>query len=309
MNKIINFHHVNDSRWFEKIVCLLKSKYRLVDIETVYEFYKGKHTFRNACHITVDDGDMSFYKFIFPVLKKHKIPATVFVSPKIIVDRSNYWFQEILGYNQDVLKKIIVEKSDVSLSSIQGYDIECILKTHSISQIHEIIHRYQKTTNTPKKAFQNMSMEMLKDVERSRLVTIGSHTANHPILQNESDDNSKSEITGSVDQLSALLSKKVRFFSYPNGIPNLDFSKREETYLKGAGVELAFTTESKNFLKENNRMRVPRIGVSNVEKMFFIKSKLLIGSPWEQLKKVKSSGEHSQRKRLSKIFRTAEFQR
>jgi len=76
------------------MILLLKSKYSLVDLNFFENLnnYKKKKGF---CHITFDDGDKTFYTVAYPILKKHNVPATLFVSPKIVVKQENFWFQEI----------------------------------------------------------------------------------------------------------------------------------------------------------------------------------------------------------------------
>ena len=99
MNRVINFHRVTDHQWFDTLICFLKSKYNLVDVQALKEFYDGNLNLKNACHLTIDDGDESFYNIIFPVLKKHKVPASLYVSPKICREKRNFWFQEIEEYD------------------------------------------------------------------------------------------------------------------------------------------------------------------------------------------------------------------
>jgi len=304
MNKIINFHLVNDIDWFDRMICFLKSRYEMIDIDTLFQYYSGNINLNNTCHITVDDGDKTFYDIIFPVLRKHNVPASLFVSPKICEEKLNYWFQEIEGYDENKFRNVIADLSGVTFNSVARYSIPSVLKTMQVSQLHEIISRYQKLTNTPPKVFQNMTVSDLKEVDRSGLVSIGAHTLNHPILANESAENSKHEIAVSINDLSAILGHEVNYFAYPNGIPMLDFTEREEEYLKDCKVRLAFTTEAKNITLNDSHMRIPRIGVSNNENPLFLKIKLLFGSSWDKLKRLKTTGEFSERKRLRQLITT-----
>ena len=302
MNKILNFHQVNDGAWFERIVCYLKSKYKFIPIEILYEFYKGRVDLKNVCHITIDDGDKAFYNVIFPVLKKHNIPASIYVSPKICIEETNYWFQEINGYNQMELKRTIADMTGISLKYLIRYDSECILKTMTINQIIETIERYRKMTKTPKKSFQNMSVNNIRDVYQSGLITIGAHTMNHPVLKNEDDITSGYEISESVNELSNLLNQEIKHFSYPNGIPGLDFSEREKIYLIKSGIQLVFSTVSKNFVPYDDRTSIPRFGISDGENMSFFKTKMYLGSSWETITRLKPTGEYKQRQNLIRIF-------
>ena len=304
MNKIINFHHITDSAWLDNMITYLKTKYKFISVEEIYEYYQGTLDLRNTCHITIDDGDKSFYKYIFPVLKKHNVSASLYVSPKIIKERSNYWFQEIRGYNQIELRRIISDMSGISSQYLEKKHIESILKSFKISQIHEIINRYRKITRTSKKGFQNMTIDNLKEVNQSGLVTIGAHTLNHPILKNEDDISSRYEIEESIQELSTILNQKIEYFAFPNGIPELDFSEREINYLRELEIHLTFTTESRNFSIADDMLSIPRIGVSDAEGMLLFKSKMLLGSLWNPLVKLKPNGEFKERKKLIKSFST-----
>ena len=41
-NKIINFHEVNDIKWFENVIIILKKKYHLISINELEAFYYEK---------------------------------------------------------------------------------------------------------------------------------------------------------------------------------------------------------------------------------------------------------------------------
>jgi peptidoglycan/xylan/chitin deacetylase (PgdA/CDA1 family) len=304
MNKILNFHHVNDGSWFENIVCFLKSKYKLIPYEMVDEFYHGHVDLKNVCHITVDVGDKAFYNVIFPVLRKHNVPASIFISPKICTEGVNFWFQEIAGYNQMELKQIIADIAGISIKHLTHYDSENILKSMRISQINDVIKRYRRLTNTSKKPFLNMSVAELREVFNSGLITIGAHTMNHPVLANEEDKTSKDEIIDSITELSNIFNQKVKCFSYPNGIPQLDFSEREQNYLITSGIKIAFSTESKNFLPGDDFTKVPRFGISDGEKWTFFITKMCIGSNWDIITRMKPNGEYKQRQYLTGHFKS-----
>lgn len=302
MNKIINFHSINDIDWFENMVCFLKSKYTFITTDVLNEFYQGRINLKNSCHITIDDGDKSFYEFIFPVLKKYNVPASLYVSPKICSERSNFWFQEIIGYNPLVLKRVIADVSGISINFLAKYHTKSIMKTLQLSEIDETIKRYCKITNTSKKEFQNMSVDNIKEVDQSGLVVIGAHTMNHPILKNEDDISSQYEIKESINELSNLLNHEIKYFAYPNGIPGLDFSEREMSYLRESGIQLAFSTVSKSISTSENEMSLPRFQISNEESICFLRSKLFLNSHWETITRLKPTGQYKERLELMRVF-------
>ena len=107
MNRVVNFHSVNDKLWFESVVKILKSKYRIVSIGELEKYFYHGNDLVNSCHITCDDGDKTFYELLYPVLKEYNIPATIFVSPSVCKKGVIFWFQELRGYNEIEMKKII----------------------------------------------------------------------------------------------------------------------------------------------------------------------------------------------------------
>lgn len=65
---------------------LAATGYNVISLDQLSEYVagKGKSLPENAVVITVDDGYRSVYDEMFPVLKKHRFPFTVFVYPKFI---------------------------------------------------------------------------------------------------------------------------------------------------------------------------------------------------------------------------------
>jgi len=305
MNRILNFHEVYDYQWFDSLVGFLSSKYKMVSLDAINTSFYGDIHLKNACHITVDDGEKSFVENIFPIMKKYNVPVTLFVSPKIITNNLNYWFQEIRGYNPIYLTKIISDITGTSYELANNCDPVWILKTLTITEILEIIKKYQSANHTSSKKHQNICWKSLVKISQSELVTIGAHTMNHPILKNESGAESNFEISESVNELSNLLGYKIKYFAYPNGKRYLDFTNREEEILKKNDVQLAVTTEPGNLASNNDKMRVPRIGIPDGQKLPIVKLKLMLGSHLNSIRKLKVSEEVKQRNRITRKFSTS----
>lgn len=299
INKIINFHDVRNVIWFENTVNILSSKFDLVSIKDIEDFYYNGKSLKNSCLLTIDDGDKTFYNIIYPVLKKMNIPATLFVSPKICSELSNFWFQEIRVVDQEKMRKIISEHYQIDQKMLQPYSITVILKNMKISQIWNVIEKYNSIYNLPFRDPQNMSIEQLRQIDKEGLVSIGAHTMNHPILANETEESSKKEIVDSIRELESLLEHDIKYFAYPNGTPRLDFSVREIEILKNSNCRLAFTTEAKNFSIKDDPLSIPRFGFSK-GKQCFVKAKIFLGKNWDLLKHIKSKDEKQLRIEMSK---------
>jgi hypothetical protein len=192
---------------------------------------------------------------------------------------------------------ILARELNLSLEKIRETMFMNVLLCLTITQINRIITLYQKETNTPPKPFQNMNLAEILEVEQSGLVTVGAHTLNHPILKNENDEICYNEISESITELQNLLGHKVKYFSYPNGTPNEDFGDREIEILNKATIAIAVSTESKYISKDDNRLALPRLGLT-YGSMRFVKLKLSLASSWKFLKSLLQHSESKSRKKL-----------
>ena len=299
MNKIITFHDIASRSRFEETILLLKSMYSIVSIIEIEDFFYNKKNLKNSCLITFDDGDISFYQIAYPVLKKHNIPATIFVSPKICKEGKNFWFQELKGYDHAEMKKIISEFLPMSLDVLKRYPLKAILKCLKIDQIWDIIHIYQSRFNISTKAIQNLNIKQLLEIDSDGLVTIGAHTENHPILSNEEDGKSENEISNSFIGLKEILGHEIKYFAFPNGLPGVDFGQREINILKSNNCKLAFTNNTNNISYQTNPLSINRYGLSLGSKSY-IKSKLYLGKYWDISKELITNGEIKKRKEFRK---------
>ena len=303
---VLYFHRENDGAMFERIIIALKQRYQLVSLPVLEELMLNKGNLDRICHISFDDGDQSFYHIVFPVLKKHGVPVSLFLSPEILVSRGNYWFQEVNDYEEDLMRQIISTYYGLPVSRLEPFSIKDIIKQLPYSVISHLISTYRLEKKYEPKPPYNMSLAEVLEVENSGLVTIGAHSLHHPILQNEDDQNSLSEIRGSLHGLQQLLGHPVRYFAYPNGIPDIDFGEREINYLRDNGVTMAFSTELDHISPGVNmlsipRMGFPRMGLSPSNPLIYFR--LSLGKKWINIKTLGSTSEKRIREKLKLLFR------
>ncbi len=116
MLKALQFHRITKSFQF----CGTWNTPQQLDlfIDTIYKYgYEivlpgGK---RNGIIITFDDGEENLYKYAFPILKKYRCPAIVFLIGSYI-GRKNYWDISVTGKrNQHLNWKQIIEMKEVGI--------------------------------------------------------------------------------------------------------------------------------------------------------------------------------------------------
>ncbi|MDF2425436.1 MAG: polysaccharide deacetylase family protein [Nitrosopumilus sp.] len=239
----------------------MSKRYKFVSHQDMIDYYDRKISLKNSCHITFDDGDISVYNIAFPILKEKNIPATLFVSPLMISQGTNYWFQDLKHLDHEVVRqKFKLQVSDKP--GLESFGPNQFLKSQTFSTIDSIIRKVKNETH-PNIPSYNMSDEQLKELAESNFFTIGAHTLHHPILSNESDSISAGEILDSVRDLSILLNKKVDAFAFPNGLETIDYGSRELGIIKSSDVSVSYSCTYNFFSQKCNRYAIPRVEIEN----------------------------------------------
>ena len=120
--KVINFHEIQigDVTNIENLLTYLKTKKNLISANDLLAFMEGDLELPpNSYVLTADDGHASFYQQLFPILTKLDVPCSLFVSPKVIEEKVNYWFQEIVGFDSSRLRNIVSERINVPASFLE----------------------------------------------------------------------------------------------------------------------------------------------------------------------------------------------
>ncbi len=302
---VVMFHEINDSDWFDNVAAFFKKHYIMCGTDALAGNHSPNNKDKGFCHFSFDDGHKSFAKNALPVLIKHQIPVSLFISPKIVRENDLFWFQKVkllkrYGFTQFVQRRCSPDFPHFDLSS---YSASAILKCYEINSINMIIKEFCKTTEVQFPQNININCLDLEQILNSDLVEIGAHTMNHPILANESDESARAEIIDSITQVYELTHRKVVSFACPNGLPELDFGLREKQILVKSGISTNFTTITDYYSDRFDSMSIPRIGVTKGSTTF-IAAKIMFAKPWVYYRKeIMQNSEINQRRRLLLKFR------
>jgi peptidoglycan/xylan/chitin deacetylase (PgdA/CDA1 family) len=284
-NTVINFHVIQNTKWMDDILKMLTSHYKMVSVEQLENYYFNGLDLQNACHITVDDGDVSVYTHLFPLIKKYKIPISIYISPYVVISGKNFWFQEMMEYDLRLFLEYYNRLFGTKHIFINKYQVFGLIKSLPLKEIQTLIEGFKKENKIKDKPRRCLDVNQLLELHESGLVAIGAHTINHPILRNESYETVKDEVLRSVIELEKLLNSKVKYFAYPNGFPGIDFGEREMRILEECNIRLAFSTQSKNFSNLDHPLSVPRRGITKGGPIFVL-TKLALGDYWDSLKRI-----------------------
>lgn len=256
---VFYFHDEKNEILLEKKLKWFKSHFKILNYqEFINGFYKNSLP-NNSCLLTVDDGWLSTYEIVYPLLKKYNIPITIFVSPYITYTEENFWYYEIKNCEAGKFKSFLTN-NHYYRKGIEKFEIELLLKQININELTHLIKQYKEENSIPFLDRGFLNLKELLELSESGLVEIGAHTMHHPILALESYEISKKEISKSIEELSVILKKKITAFAYPNGLYGIDYGIREVEIVKEMGIKTAFSVNPGFIKSKTDPLMIPRLG-------------------------------------------------
>jgi peptidoglycan/xylan/chitin deacetylase (PgdA/CDA1 family) len=204
-----------------------------------------------SCVLTFDDGWNDFYTNAYPVLKKYRYPATVFLPTGYIGSNRMLWTDALArlmvkrkfdaGFLLDYVKdESIRKKLNKKYNRSNLHDLIHLVKTYSIEHNQEIYRNILMENDLMNECNSDfLTWEQIFEMKESGLIHFGSHTSEHVILTSVSVERARAELHHSRE---LLLNKKLVCsdfipFCYPNGTN----SKVVAEEVKSAGYSCAVT--------------------------------------------------------------------
>jgi len=227
---------------------------------------------KKSVAITFDDGWADNYEYAFPLLKKHNIPATIFLVSNLIDTSKTFWPERLVS-TITAIAKIDIDlfkleacswlhdldvqyKFSASPTTSELDEIINKAKRYSDNEIDKLIDELTQQINIPTKV-EILNWQQIKEMQSSLLVEFGSHTKNHTRMLSELSTNvMEDELIGSQSSLSTSLQSEIPLFCYPNG----DMTEKAEKIVS-KNYFGACTTKSGWVNSKSNYHKLPRIGI------------------------------------------------
>jgi peptidoglycan/xylan/chitin deacetylase (PgdA/CDA1 family) len=286
---IILYHHIGNKKDdyllnrintsdFEKQMKYLQSTHEIISLEKLIQAVTEKKTLpKKTAIITFDDGYKDNYTEAYPILKKYKIPATIFVTTGHIETDDIFWWNKI-GYVLCNTKLKKIELDDFG-------DISPPLMENMFYSLRMIYKKFKNIPEDRKKKLidlliQKSDVIIPKDLGKDLMLTwdniremnengidFGAHTVTHPILTNLSLDQAKFEIVESKKIIEKKLNKNITAFCYPNGFTT-DYNSEIIQILKDNGFLCSVTTVPKIVTIKSDLFELGRLPTGYDDKSF-----------------------------------------
>jgi peptidoglycan/xylan/chitin deacetylase (PgdA/CDA1 family) len=269
----ISANHIS-SNYFEEIISYCSKEFEIVPLKNIFSYSKNNAIgCKQKLAITFDDGYENNYSNAFPILKKYNVPATIFVVSKCIEEPEYilwYDYIDLLKSNFDIdfIKNkadLLTSEKKINLQKVQNWDqLKFFFKTLTTVEKELLLQRenpeVDEILKNKDKAFWKMlsSSQMLKMID-SGLIEIGSHTHNHPNLDQLVTEDILTEVQVSKALLSFNHQYEVNSIAFPDGAYNANVKK----ICLSCGYKNLLAVDYKLTEDKTDSVILPRFCISN----------------------------------------------
>jgi sugar transferase (PEP-CTERM/EpsH1 system associated) len=206
-----------------------------------------------AVAVTFDDGYADNYRHAFPILRKHGVPASIFVVTGALDRRTAFWWDAV-AQAVDRLRGLTARGGN-ELPAWLAARLDLLragARPREVARgIVQELNRLDRTareaalgallSTAPTGGAEGDGLLTWAEVrEMSRAgIEFGSHTVSHAFLDELPTAEAQREIEDSLERLASELGSPTRLFAYPRG----RVAEPIRALLRDAGVTVAVTTE------------------------------------------------------------------
>ncbi|HJT21824.1 MAG TPA: polysaccharide deacetylase family protein [Nitrospira sp.] len=232
---------------FASHVNYLRKRFVILPLEKVLELWQtGRLDARIAyCVITLDDGWRDNYDNAFPILKRHGVPATIFLATDYIGTTHWFWPDQaafVLGQAGQrignakmftTISRLICEQAEIKESERENFrsmfqsgddlDPDTFIewcKGLEADAVLRVVERLGQELGVelPRKRVL-LNWDEVREMSACG-VTFGSHSCSHRIMTQLSPSEARKELTESWQAMLQQGIKPIPVFCYPNGNAN-----------------------------------------------------------------------------------------
>ena len=280
---IVTYHRVTDKRLeemefslpflfvtqetFTKQLLFLKKHYRVTSFRELESLSSHGRLPRNSLIITFDDGYEDNFSRAYPLLKRHGVGSTIFLTVGVINDESVAWWDELFC-RMKALSRNGPKAEDTALSSelsemLRQFNDDASklfrdLNGRSESELRTLVDTLRGVSEVSEILLysENRFMTWEQAREMKGTVEFGSHTWSHLTLEGQAESRVRDELARSKEELEERLAEKVTAFSYPAG----SYSEEAKHLVGECGYSYAVTM-NKGINDERDKYALKRVNI------------------------------------------------
>jgi peptidoglycan/xylan/chitin deacetylase (PgdA/CDA1 family) len=232
---------------FERQMAVLSQCFNVLPLEDAVSRLKSDSLPPASAAITFDDGYADNFDVAWPVLRRHRLAATFFVSTGFL-DGGRMW-------NDTVIEAVRRAPDDVlDLDALGNYAIATPVARGeaALALLRRLKHlEFEARSETVQRIAEKIGAKLPDDLMMTSAqvrelhaagMGIGAHTVNHPILAKLDARRARCEIAEGRERLCDIIGAPVNLFAYPNGKPQHDYTVEHVEMVRELGFRAAFST-------------------------------------------------------------------
>lgn len=264
---------------FEEQISFVAARRQPLSLDTLLAVRSGEAPLSaNAVLVTFDDAYRDFADHAWPVLRRHGVPATLFV-PTAYPDApaTAFWWDRlhsaiaataILEVETSVGRLPLATPAErrAAVSALAGR-----VKELPHDEAMELVGDVCDQLDEPEPVPAVLSWDELRRLAADG-VALAPHTRTHPLLNRLQAERARDEVRGSVDDLTREIGHSPPVFAYPAG----GHDERTVRILAEEGFRVAFTIErGSNDLRSADWLRLRRVNVGRRASLSLLRAQLL----------------------------------
>ena len=260
------FPHEIEARRFDRLMGLVARSFRVTTLGRAAAMLARGELPPRSLVITFDDGYADNSEVALPILRRHDLSATFFVSTGFL-DGGRMWNDSIIECIRACsLHEIDLSEFGLGCRSLTGLADRraCIAGLLSRIKYFDLPRREAAILHLERMACVNslptdlmMRSEQVRKLHRAGM-EIGAHTVNHPILTSLNDTEAEYEIFEGRRRLQKIIDAPVEVLAYPNGKPKRDYDGRHVAMAKRLGFRAAVSTAPGAARSGDDPFQLPR---------------------------------------------------
>lgn len=234
---------------------------------------EGETGLRPKLALTFDDGWRDNALNAFPLLRRHGVPASIFLSTDYIGSSQRFWWESIGetlwgSHGESARRRLAGQLHALGHPLPTGYfaanhqHLRSQVLAGYLESLKYLSHAaLQHLTDAcpPESVPQAMDWPQVRELEDSGLVRFGPHGASHALLPGLDDQRLEEELKRSHAALAHGCREPLPVYCYPNG----DHDQRVRARVAAQGYPFALSTRTGICSRHDDPLALPRIGVSH----------------------------------------------
>lgn len=278
--RIFTYHRLGDPAIFEAQMRYLAERYYVASMAELLDAQaRGDQLPPRSVMVTFDDAYEDFARVAWPILKRYKLPVTVFVATAYPDQPQRlFWWDRLEAATKKTPRQtpLVTAVGVLPLSTHrERRHAYTLLRDHVKRLPHEVAMAFVDQVccdlDAPPLSGDVLGWDALRQLAREG-VTLGAHTQTHPLMNRISPGEAVAEAEASQRDLEREIGSTLPIFAYPNG----SFNEDVVAGLHGAGFKVAFTTGAgANRLPNIDWMRLRRNNISPHSNLTVMQARLL----------------------------------